>query len=546
MRPTAPRLTLLGGILVLALPAAATAQYRHETLTLPGKQIRFLVHDKLAAVPLRLGEEMPHRVAHFQPEDAGDWIHGPLGVYQWDLYVFEFESAAARRARESAPTTGHGGDAAPKSKEEARQEARQELFDSRFRAANFTQFVKEKDPSISGTRRFIIEGKERKGSRKRPGYSWWEYFDVQKVHHGGREHDLIWYRIATAYDLGDRQIALVLVVPVTSGDKPDSKYFKIARRSLTSLEFEEVEAADAEVDEDRDAYADTKERKEALARLKANIGDLQNWDYFTSPNYLFTYSWQQGDHTSKREMWKFAREMEARLEEIREKFVELYPPHDKVGDAYSVIRVCQSMDEFMKYGNTPPGVVGWFSPGSKELVIFYDKTRQILDSEDEMLSVCFHEAWHQYSDQYWPGVELHRWFDEGLAEYFGSLRKKGNRWVHQYHRGRMQSLNKQMNEKSLIPSAEIVNWHKDKFYGPRQADHYAQGWAMVDFLVRGEDVLGGRWNDRWSEILPIYAKVCLDEKSEKKAVEAAFEGVEWAAFEEAWQDWVDEGHIKRD
>ena len=115
-----------------------------------------------------------------------------------------------------------------------------------------------------------------------------------------------------------------------------------------------------------------------------------------------------------------------------------------------------------------------------------------------MLAVCYHEAWHQYSYQYFPGVELHRWYDEGLAEYFGSLRKKGRRWSHVYHDGRLDSLARQERDGSLIPSADIVTWHKDKFYSARAADHYAQAYAMVDFLVRGKETLGKRWDDRWS------------------------------------------------
>jgi hypothetical protein len=341
----------------------------------------------------------------------------------------------------------------------------------------------------------------------------------------------------------------------------------MAKQVLTSLEFAELEA-DEDLDARRDEHADSPARQAALKKLKANIGDLKNWDYFTTPNYIFTFSWEYDKPQTKRDMYRFSREMEARLEEIREKFEEFYPPEKSPGslrrgapvtgaaegeepaapaaeEVYSVIRICNDLEEFHKYGDTQYGVVGWFSPMSKELVIYYDKGRVFLQNEDEMLAVCYHEAWHQYSDQYFPEVELHRWFDEGLAEYFGSLRKKGKRWSHVYHDGRLSSLQRQARAGQLIPSADIVTWDRAKFYGPRAADHYAQAYAMVDFLVRGKDVLGKRWNDRWSEILPTYAQVCLTEKSDTKAVAAAFEGVDWAGFEAGWNEWWEKNHIKR-
>ena len=37
---------------------------------------------------------------------------------------------------------------------------------------------------------------------------------------------------------------------------------------------------------------------------------------------------------------------------------------------YSVFRVCATYEQFQKYGSSPRGVVGWFSPRSKELVVF--------------------------------------------------------------------------------------------------------------------------------------------------------------------------------
>src|SRR5690606_4799448 len=126
------------------------------------------------------------------------------------------------------------------------------------------------------------------------------------------------------------------------------------------------ESSESDLSGKRDKYADTPARREALERLRANIGDLPNWDYFTSPNYLFTFSWEVDKPAKKRDSVKFAKEMEARLEEIREKFTELYPPEKSTAairtgpvtgegeaptpdeetakkEVYSVIRICHDL-----------------------------------------------------------------------------------------------------------------------------------------------------------------------------------------------------------
>ncbi len=524
----------------LAAPSLQ-AQFQNQTLTLGNKQLSFAVHDKLAAVPMQLGAEGPHYIARFEPSGEGDYIYNRYGQFSWQLYVLDFPSADLRARESSAPVTGDGDDSEPsRPTEEQLKELLRARMKDRGRAENFAEWVREKDPGRGEKREVTVDGKVKKGSGSRPTYAWWEYADPAD-RYGGK---VSWQMTAAAYDLEDREVVLLTVLPTETGERLDSKYRGIVNKMLQSLRVTELSEEDS-IDQRRDEFANTPARKKALDLLKGNIGDLKNWDYFTTPNYMFTYSWHPEKPETRRDMLRFTIEMRDRLEEIREKFVEFYPPHENVGDAYSVIRICFDLDEFHKYGDTRYGVVGWFSPMSKELVIYYDQKKVFLKDEDEMLAVCYHEAWHQYSDQYFPGVELHRWYDEGLAEYFGSLRKKGRRWSHVFHDGRLDSLAKQDRAGTLIPSADIVTWHKDKFYSARAADHYAQAYAMLDFLIRGEETLGKRWNERWSEILPIYTKTCLEERSETKAVQAAFDGVDWAAFETGWKEWFQKDSIKR-
>ena len=540
MRMTVPFLLATLG-LALCLPAQ---DYSEQVLE--AQRVRFEVFHKLAAVPLQIGAEEPNLSAKFEPDNEGDYIWGKYGKFAWQLYCFEFQGT---KAAEEGPATGEadGDSETPKSKEQAEKEMREE-FRKRSSATTFAEWVKEKDRSSSGgKRRYVVNGKANKGTGKRPPFAWWEYTDRQDMVSGAGAFEQVWHKTAAVYTLPDgREIALVVVLPAKGDtDKPDTKWVPVIKRMLTSLSYlGEAEVTEG-ADEPRDKYAETEEQKAALATLKKNIGDLDNWDYFTTPDFILTYSWNSGKNEQRADMRKFTRWVAVKLEDARAMFRQRYPPHEKMEKNYSIVRVCHDYDEFSKYGNTPPGVVGWFSPGSKELVIYYDKEKIFARNEDEMLAVAYHEAWHQYSDQYWPDVELCRWFDEGLAEYFGSLRKKGKGEDYVFHKGRVESLREQMSSKTLIPSATIVAWDRSTFYGARAADHYAQAWAMVDFLMRGKSKLGARWNARWSEILPIYSKVCLEQKAPKKAIEAAFEGVDIEAYEAAWLEWVKGGNIKK-
>ena len=531
MNRTALTLTSLA---VLGLGAASTAQ-RYNTETNRELGVAFRVHEKLQQVPMQLGQETVNIIQRFEPKDEADYMSGRHGTYAWQLYVLEFVDP--KKAAGQEPTTGK-----PKTREEAEEEARRELYASR-RAKTFKEYVEDKDPSRRDNREILVEGKERRGRGDRPTSHWWEYRDTDSVRVYGvpEPQDLVWYKVGCSYEIGDREITLLCVMPCKSGDRLKSKEYKMARtmvESLVTVEFDD----EGDFDEERDQWAKSPEQKKELRRLKDNLRDLGDWDYFTTPRFIVAFSW---DKPSKRlEAQKFAINTVQEIEGIREMFEERYPPHDEMKQTFSVIRVCSDYNEFLQYGDIPYGVVGWFSPGTKELCIFYDAVNQF-GGEEGTLGTAFHEAWHQYADTYWPSVELHRWFDEGLAEYFSAHRKAGRGFKFVGQDGRFQSIRQQIREGTYIPSREIVSWHKDKFYGPRAPDHYAQGWAMVDFLIRGKERLGSRFPEDWGKIMEVYATTCLEKKSDKKAVDAAFEGIDFDAFDKAWIEWVESGRVNK-
>ena len=517
---------IVGAVALVALAGTAQGQRGFRTEGVVDLGIEFKVYEKLSAIPPKLGQVSRDK-ARFEPQDDSDFIHGRYGKLSWGLVVQVFE-------RTKAATTGEGDEAEEEDPlagipEEVRRQLEAQNPDG------FVDYVQNKDPRASN-REFQTEGKKYKAKRKTPAYELWEWVDTRGASYGGQAIELETFHIAAVYDIDGNDVVLLCDLPVDKRKKPQSKFYGYAKQMVTSLNVVEKAEA-AEFDPEKDKHADTPEKKEALAAAKANIASLGNWDYISSPHYILLYSWNAEKPNERRDAWIFAKLVAERMEMIREKFTEAYPPGPEHVFPYSVIRICSDYDEFSSYGNTPRGVVGWFSPGTKELVIFFDKDR-IFGAPEDAIEISYHESWHQYSDAYWPDVELHRWFDEGLAEYFSQFNKRGRKWQRKVLDGRFRDIRNQINTDSFIPISEIVYWSRAQFYGPGGPHHYAQAYSMADFILEGKSKTGAAWQDSWDGILERYGTNILETKDSQAASDAAFEGVDYQAFTEAWMNWV--------
>jgi hypothetical protein len=503
---------------LLAPQSLAQDEYRWEKSD--ASKVRFKVFKKLASVPLKLGDSRTEYKMKFEPPDAGDRIWGKYGSFSWTLLLLDF-----KKPTEKTTTTGGKG---PVESEAAKA------------AADFREWVTERDEE-SHDRKFVTKGVDAKAKGKNPAHKWWEFTDSHKMTNGREVFDQLWWNAGAVYTLEGREVALVCRVPIKKGERPDPKHVTWIETMLKSVET--IEGAEGEADEDREKFANTPERKTALEAAKANIANLKGWDFFTSPNYIVLYSWDAppADPTGKRrEGIKFAKDLIQKLEDVRELYVKQFPPHDKVVQPYSVLRICESYPEFCKYSEIPQDrtTIGWFSPRTKELVVFEDSQHEF---KMNVVTVTCHEGWHQYADSYFGGerTELHRWFDEGHGDYFGSFTKKGSSWSYSAEKGRHNAIRSMISRKTFVPLREIVTWNKDKYYDKaRGGEYYAEGYSLVDFLRRGPDVLGKKFDERWTKIIPIYTSTMLETKDQKKAVEAAYAGVDWDQFEATWIEWV--------
>lgn len=560
---------------VCALAAFSPAQdWRTEKVADCG--IEFDAPSRLERIPMQLGEESLYHFARLRPKDDADFVRGQ---YTWycDVYQFSKKEPTGEdiKVPEGLP---------PEAKEQLKQ-----LLASvgGKRLKSFKDWLDEEEAKDKDKKNLTItvNGKARKGKPGKLDFAHWAWIDENDYGPAG-----VTYCEAAVYSFEDREIALVIEMPLETKKPPEPKlkWKQLIDRIIPSGKALDPNDAEADSDKKKDQYANTPERQQALADAKKNIQGLQGWDYFTSPNYIVLFSWnfERPDERSKAR--KDAEFYSSRLEKMRALYIENYPldpsglkaimPDAKTipslsgpvtgakpasttpgegggptededfgpkvgGKPYSVFRLCATYDQFMKYGQSPPGVVGWFSPASKELVVFLGGDKMMGSGATE--TVTYHEGWHQYADFYFhhPDTkkygELHRWFDEGHGDYFGSFRWGQGGWKYVGSKMRYEDVKTMVRAGDYVPFKDIVHWSRQRFYSQRAPYYYAQAFSMIDFFRRGQKSPG--FEARWGEALDMYRKVMLVQGDSKLASDTAFRDMkdeDWKALEEAWKAWV--------
>ncbi len=243
-------------------------------------------------------------------------------------------------------------------------------------------------------------------------------------------------------------------------------------------------------------------------RKKVRRDLAKGWKAVDTDNYLIVH------HTKNNGLIRrIARDVEA----MRSFYMELFPPTGDV-DRVSVLRLCQTKQEYHQYGG-PPNTGGYWHPGNEELVLFdYSYTQRTLSraqkeamkgrklsSKDSML-VLRHEAFHQYIFYAIGEFSPHDWFNEGYGDYFsgavvhtntGRVRHiKPSPWRIERAK-RMASTGK-----GWVPLEKLLKAERAEFYNrARIGDYYAGAWALVYFLKESREAAE---HDRWSQILGSY------------------------------------------
>ncbi len=326
-----------------------------------------------------------------------------------------------------------------------------------------------------------------------------------------------------------------------------------------------------DVTEEEELGPDSDPRAERRRQLEAEAARLPGWWLHESHNYFIL--------TDSRDR-RFIEELAERLEAIRKVFEEDYPAEkarrwyesdraragaggaaaasaeDEDGEdeeedrgteasvdalalsRTSVVRVCSDRDMYTRYGG-PPGSAGYWSSYHRELVVFDDRQS---GGRNNTWAVVNHEAFHQYIYYFYGNIAPHSWYNEGTGDFYSGMQYRRGRFTLQPFDWRRGLARDNIRAGRYVPLSEFVRWNQRQYYGTNSyelsgGDNYAQGWSLIWFLRQG----AGRprhWNPRWETILDTYLGTLAETGDLNKAVDAAFEGVDWEELERAWKAYI--------
>jgi hypothetical protein len=272
--------------------------------------------------------------------------------------------------------------------------------------------------------------------------------------------------------------------------------FAKATKSFKRIDKIDTTAREAEL-------AQMSEQERFLAEQEDKLPP--GWDSMRTERYVFLFNAEKN----------FVKELAARIESMRDEYERLYPP-DRPIEAVSIVRVCNSKEEYHAYGG-PPGSAGYWYYVDQELV-FYDAAPR-----DTPMLVANHEAFHQYIFYFYGQLAPHSWYNEGHGDYFAGAKLTRTHRITGYGKfvwrigvikeaARLFREGKRGREGACAPLKLLMRFHRDGFYGSKGYDrgvNYATGWALVHMLreAKGQE-------DKWKLILPEYLDNLLASRHE--------------------------------
>ena len=244
----------------------------------------------------------------------------------------------------------------------------------------------------------------------------------------------------------------------------------------------------------------------------------------------------------------FLEDVKSRLEALRGRLVREFPPRTPLGGQNSptltVVRICGNRGSFHDYGG-PGGSTAYWSLQHQELVFFDDR------QGGGRLETTW-PAMQQVGVLAYLGVGLGEdtgplapWFTNGLAGVFGGMSPGADgRLVLPEVDSRSEDLTARRFGRNFVPLEALLDFGQSEFLGSNDWgaggwQNNLQAWSFVLFLRTGAES-SPDWEERWGGILDRYFEAALSGMSGEEAHAIAFEGVQLAVLESAWQLWVAE------
>ena len=197
-----------------------------------------------------------------------------------------------------------------------------------------------------------------------------------------------------------------------------------------------------------------------------------------------------------------------RLEASRKLFEEDFPPAEPITNV-SVVRICETNEEFQMFSGMGNGVAGYFSPSSEELVLYFGENSNGLDLT---LAVMTHEGFHQYCHFLFNRAAAHRWYDEGHGDYYGAFKLVGSKLKpNEDMKGglaRIPEIKRMIANGDVAPLSDHLRYTHPQWQGqgPSGVSCYAQSFTIIYFLREGTRgrVSSKYFKKEYKDIIPNY------------------------------------------
>jgi hypothetical protein len=214
----------------------------------------------------------------------------------------------------------------------------------------------------------------------------------------------------------------------------------------------------------------------ARQRVIANLRNLPDWWYVETPNYLIA------SNIEKRQR-RLVDALQTDLELLRPAYARLLPALRPVREV-SVVRLFAQRQEYLDYLDEDASWTGgvWM-PAKKELVISPLDLDNAKEEREKLLSVVYHEAFHQYLyyalDHRQPPI----WFNEGHAGYFETAKlDRGRGTLELTENERLVPILERLLARHGDDLAAMLRLDPHGFYAEGREERYALAWGLVWFL----------------------------------------------------------------
>jgi hypothetical protein len=163
---------------------------------------------------------------------------------------------------------------------------------------------------------------------------------------------------------------------------------------------------------------------------------------------------------------------------------------EKVSSIKASVILFDKQDAYQRYArrNAPQLVNnGGYYDGATRTIVTYRYNNSIQLYFHEILHAVMGEVFNdhyffRYSKSNWP-----IWFDEGLAEYFGSFESQGASFtIGAKNKTKIAYLLNALSSGTFIGLRDLLTAPSNRFSGASMNLYYAESWGLVDFLIKNE------------------------------------------------------------